>query len=202
MITAYPDSVAVDARTLDEAVDILEAAQVFDLALLDLNMPGVHGFEGLIRLRKQFPRLPVLVVSGLEDNHIIQSSLQLGAAGFVPKSVGRDVLSSAISEVIGGAVYTPESYQPYEAQGSTVEADLMQKLSSLTPQQLRVLHMLREGLLNKQIAFELNVGATTVKAHVSEVLRKLAVNSRTQAVIEVSKVDFSKLNNSERVNSD
>lgn len=193
--TLFPGATTDDAHSLDDALKVLDADDPFDLALLDLNLPGVQGFDGLLRLRKTHPRLPILVVSGLEDNPTIRKSLQCGAAGFVPKSVGRDQLSLAIDQVISGSVYTPPDYEP-DAVSPAVESEdeLMVRLASLTPQQLRVLVMLREGMLNKQIAHELGVGSTTVKAHVSEVLRKLKVHSRTQAVIEASRVDFSELN--------
>src|SRR5690606_31157538 len=117
-------------------------------------------------------------------------ALSYGAAGFIPKSSRKSELADAIRTVMDGAVFVPENYQA-GAQGAdgNDRADLVARLSKLTPQQLRVLRMLQQGLLNKQIAYELQVGETTVKAHVSEILRKLNVYSRTQAVIEVSKLD-------------
>lgn len=186
----YPDTQFTDARGIDEALCALADETSFDLALLDLNIPGVQGYEGLIRLRKTYPRLPVLVVSGLEDTSTIQKSLSFGAAGFVPKSVGSETLADAIAAVLEGSVYTPECMADGAVDPMSDEhSELIARISSLTPQQLRVLHMLRVGMQNKQIAAELDVGATTVKAHVSEILRKLNVYSRTQAVIEVAKLD-------------
>ncbi len=166
----------------------------------------MSGFDGLLRLRGHHPRLPVLVVSGFEEDSLVEDALRFGAAGFVPKSLGRDVLGDAIATVLDGDVYRPPALRrahgsagvasgapgrvPAPAGGATSELErVAERLRSLTPQQLRVLGMLREGLLNKQIAYELDVGATTVKKHVSEILRKLRVNSRTQAVIEVGKLD-------------
>ena len=191
---AYPDSLCAEACSLEEAIGLLEHEQGFDIALLDLNLPGVNGFDGLLRLRSQYPRLPVLVVSGLENEQIIDEAIAYGAAGFLPKSLGREVLASAIQAVLDGEVYVPTttSRDAGQEQGSRCR-ELVDRLSSLTPQQLRVLFMLREGLLNKQIAYELEVGATTVKKHVSEILRKLQVHSRTQAVIEASKLDRDEL---------
>ncbi len=187
---AYPDVATVEARTVVEALEILAREQPFDLALLDLNIPGVHGFEGLLQIRTRHPRLPVVVVSGHEEPRIITEALSYGAAGFIPKSVRKDELAGAIRSVMEGAVYAPESFggSPPTAERSD-RSELMARLARLTPQQLRVLHMLKQGMLNKQIAYELQVGETTVKAHVSEILRKLNVYSRTQAVIEVSKLD-------------
>ena len=187
---AYPDVDTVEARSIAEAVDVLSSGKSFDLALLDLSMPDVRGFEGLLQLRTRYPRLPVVIVSGYEDAKIISEALSYGAAGFIPKSARKSELADAIRTVMDGAVFVPETYQA-GAQGpdSADRADLLSRLSKLTPQQLRVLRMLQQGLLNKQIAYELQVGETTVKAHVSEILRKLNVYSRTQAVIEVSKLD-------------
>ncbi len=190
----YPDADTVEARTVAEALEILEQPTPFDLALLDLNIPGVQGFEGLLQLRTRHPRLPVVVVSGHEEPKIISEALSYGAAGFIPKSVRKADLAEAIRSVMEGAIHVPENYgAPAPDAESADRAEMVRRLATLTPQQLRVLQMLRQGLLNKQIAYELQVGETTVKAHVSEILRKLNVYSRTQAVIEVSKLDNAEL---------
>ncbi len=187
---AYPQATSREVSNLDEAVSVLAADREFDIALLDLNIPGVNGFEGLLRLRTLHPRLPVLVVSGLENEQIIDEAITYGAAGFLPKSLGREVLAKAIAIIMEGGIYVPDRLDTdHHADAASDNARIIERLLSLTPQQLRVLFMLREGLLNKQIAYELDVGATTVKKHVSEILRKLGVHSRTQAVIEVSKLD-------------
>jgi len=187
---AYPKVETIEATTVAEALEILKGGAPFDLALLDLNIPGVQGFDGLLQIRTSHPRLPVVIVSGHEDNRIISQALSYGAAGFIPKSSRKADLASAIRDVMEGAVYVPQSYQPQPGAARDEDrSELMRRLSTLTPQQMRVLTMLRQGLLNKQIAYELQVGETTVKAHVSEILRKLHVYSRTQAVIEVSRLD-------------
>ncbi|OJJ09024.1 DNA-binding response regulator [Alphaproteobacteria bacterium AO1-B] len=187
---AYPNSDTLDAASLDEANQLLQDDAGFDLALLDLSMPGVKGMDGLLHLRTHYPRLPVVVVSGVEDPPIIAQVLAYGAAGFIPKSSKKTTLADAIQQIMNGAVYVPETY----ADGSEDPIDddtrkMIERLSSLTPQQIRVLQMICNGLLNKQIAYELSVGETTVKAHVSEILRKLSVSSRTQAVIEVNRLE-------------
>ena len=187
---AYPKVETIEATTVAEALETLKGGAPFDLALLDLNIPGVQGFDGLLQIRTSHPRLPVVIVSGHEDNRIISQALSYGAAGFIPKSSRKADLASAIRDVMEGAVYVPQSYQPQPGAARDEDrSELMRRLSTLTPQQMRVLNMLRQGLLNKQIAYELQVGETTVKAHVSEILRKLHVYSRTQAVIEVSRLD-------------
>jgi DNA-binding NarL/FixJ family response regulator len=190
----HPEAEMVDAHLMEEALAILDRSEPFDLALLDLSMPDVQGFEGLLQIRTRHPRLPVVVVSGHEEPRIISEALSYGAAGFIPKSARKDDLAAAVREVMDGAVYVPQSYVqgPPDADRDD-RAELLNRLATLTPQQLRVLQMVRQGMLNKQIAYEMQVGETTVKAHVSEILRKLGVYSRTQAVIEVQRLDHADL---------
>lgn len=183
----FPSANLSEATSIDSARSALEKQGPFDLVLLDLSMPGTRGLDGLIELRTRYPKLPIVVVSALEDARIIHEVMTCGAAGFISKSTRGPDLGHAIQQVMSGAVVLPRGYQPPQEDGSS---DLMVRLATLTPQQVRVLHMLRQGLLNKQIAFDLGVGETTVKAHVSEILRKLHVSSRTQAVIEAAKIDF------------
>ena len=186
---AYPEVDTVEARSITEALDLLAGAKPFDLALLDLSMPDVHGFEGLLQLRTRYPRLPVVIVSGYEEPKIISEALSYGAAGFIPKSARKSDLAAAIRSVMEGAIYVPETYEARTPDADSVDrADMVQRLSTLTPQQLRVLQMLRQGLLNKQIAYELSVSEATVKAHVSAILDKLGVDSRTQAVIAAARI--------------
>ncbi|MFO1114593.1 MAG: response regulator transcription factor [Beijerinckiaceae bacterium] len=189
--TAYPHAEVVEASSIEEAVAEIERAPGFDLALIDLSMPSVKGFEGVLGIRARFPGLPLVVVSGLEDPRIVSEAMNCGISGFIPKSVKKAELTEAIRKVMNGEVFVPASFAPApDKSRRPPKVDFAARLASLTPQQLRVLGMLRQGLLNKQIAFELDVGETTVKAHVSEILRKLNVASRTQAVIEASGLDF------------
>jgi DNA-binding NarL/FixJ family response regulator len=189
--SAYPNARIVEASSIAAAREHLSAGAPFDLVLLDLAMPGIRGFEGLLELRTLSPKLPIVIVSAHEDPRIIHEAMTHGAAGYISKSVRKPELTQAIRDVMDGLVYLPKGYEPpLGGAGSLRESELAARLASLTPQQLRVLEMLRQGLLNKQIAHELDVGETTVKAHVSEILRKLNVASRTQAVIEVGRIDF------------
>ncbi|MBA4781913.1 MAG: response regulator transcription factor [Rhizobiales bacterium] len=184
----FPGCRVVTAGDLTATILILEEEPEVDLVLLDLNMPGVQGFSGLIFLRGQFPVVPVVVVSAREDTDTIRRCISLGASGFIPKSSGTDVMRTAIQQVMNGGVWVPEVAA---LEGGPVDDELLEiasRLSSLTPQQMRVLMMLKEGLLNKQIAYELTVSEATVKAHVSAILQKLEVNSRTQAVIVASRI--------------
>ena len=199
--SAYPKAEVHEATGIDGAADMLSGLRrSYDLALLDLSMPGTTGFDGLLRLRNQFPRLPILIVSALDDPRVVREALSYGISGFVSKSAKKAEIVRAVATVLAGGVHVPEGHQrnpPPPATHGT--SDLVTRLSTLTPQQMRVLQMLRQGMLNKQIAHELDVGETTVKAHVSEILRKLDVVSRTQAVIEVSRIDFDQFTDADRV---
>lgn len=187
----FPGCGIVDVSSIDQAVTQLRRIGRFDLALLDLYLPGTTGFEGLLRLRKLFPRLPVVVISGAEDRRLVRDAINYGAAGFVPKTSDNRAIAAALHDVLQGNISLPEDYRHCEADPSARASEhLAQRLASLTRQQFAVLKLLRVGKLNKQIAHELGLSETTVKAHVSEVLRKLGVASRTQAVIEAGRIDF------------
>ena len=189
--SAYPQAEIVEASSITAAQAALASEQPFDLLLLDLTMPGTKGFAGLIELRAARPKQPILVVSAHEDPRIVHEAMTCGAAGYISKSVKKRDLADAIQDVMAGLVVLPKGYvQPAAGVAPSREAELAARVSSLTRQQLRVLQMVRQGMLNKQIAHELGVGETTIKAHVSEIMRKLNVVSRTQAVIEVARLDF------------
>lgn len=190
---AYPDATRHEADGIASACAALAAHSAIEIVLLDLSMQGVTGFEGLMAIRAQAPRVPILVVSGLEDPRIIREALEHGAAGFVPKAVDKSTLTRAIADVLAGGLSVPASLPAAPAPSPTRKAPLAERVASLTPQQVRVLAMIRQGKLNKQIAHELQVGDSTVKAHVSEILRKLDVISRTQIVIETALLDFERI---------
>lgn len=153
----------------------------FDLAILDLMMPGAMGFSSLMYLRGERPELPVVIVSSDEHPRTMRRAQQFGAAGFVPKSAPVDVLRDAVNIVLAGGEWFP----PQQAERDEADAQLADRLAQLTPQQLRVLLRLADGLLNKQIAYELGVAENTVKIHVTAILRKLGCHSRTQAAVLV-----------------
>ena len=166
----------VEVGSLDELTGRLAADGNVDLILLDLSMPGVQGLSGLLYLRAEHPEIPVVVVSASEDPATIRGAIGFGASGYVPKSQPVDRIRTAVRKVL-------EEGQAEET------SELVARLSTLTPQQVRVLMMLGEGLLNKQIAYRLGVSEATIKAHVSAILQKLGVDSRTQAVIAINKLD-------------
>jgi len=181
------DAAIDEAGTFEELTSQLERDADVDLILLDLSMPGISGFSGLIYLRAQYPAVPVVIVSASDDAGTIRRSMDFGASGFIPKRFGVDTLRTAIAKVMAGDVWLPADVD-LAAAGDPDMARLRDRLVTLTPQQVRVLMMLSEGLLNKQIAYELGVSEATIKAHVSAILQKLGVESRTQAVIAAAKI--------------
>jgi DNA-binding NarL/FixJ family response regulator len=181
----YPSADFDECGTLADLLGLLQQNDDVDLIVLDLQMPGSEGHYGLVQIRKEFPTAPVAVVSGVEDTLTIQRALAYGAAAFIPKSLPAKEIFAAIETVLAGGVWTPPGYDPNTPADQDAQK-LAARLSSLTPQQLRVLGMLGEGLLNKQIAYNLNVSEATIKAHVSAILQKLDVDSRTQAVIALN----------------
>jgi DNA-binding NarL/FixJ family response regulator len=182
------DSTSVrQAGSLDELIEQLQEDCDVDLILLDLNMPGVQGFSGLLYLRAQHPEVPVMIISATEDPGAIRRAIDFGVSGFVPKSQPIGNIRTAVQTVLSGEVWTPPEIDLNKA-GLSRDEDLVARLASLTPQQVRVLIMLGEGLLNKQIAYQLGVSEATIKAHVSAILQKLGVDSRTQAVIAINRI--------------
>jgi DNA-binding NarL/FixJ family response regulator len=182
-----------DVATILEAGDfeatkaLVAANEDVDLVLLDLSMPGASGLSGLISLRGIHSAAPMVVVSAHDDAETIRRALELGASGFISKSASMEEIRAAVTTVLSGGITAPVGIELGVERDPEI-SDLIKRLQSLTPQQARVLGMLAEGLLNKQIAYELGVSEATIKAHVSAVLQKLGVDSRTQAVILLSKI--------------
>ena len=173
------------AASLAEGLERLTRRPLPDLILLDLKLPDVDGLEGLVQLMRAAAGIPVVVVSSMADDRMITSVIRAGASGFIPKHSQRSVFVQAFDAIWTGQVYTPDGYvSPEDARGPRPDdRDALARLAELTPQQARILHLVCEGKLNKQIAYELEIAETTVKAHVTAILRKLNVQSRTQAVL-------------------
>lgn len=185
---AVPGIDIVEADSLAAVQEAVEKHADADLVLLDIHMPGTHGFSGLVFLRGQHPGVPVVVVSGSEEPHVMKRAIDYGASGFIPKSAPLETLSEAITAVLEGEEWLPQELTDNMDEVSEEDQQFAAALASLTPQQFRVLTMLTEGLLNKQIAYELSVSEATIKAHVTAILRKLGVHSRTQAVIAAQRL--------------
>ncbi|THF50710.1 response regulator [Allorhizobium terrae] len=180
----------IEAGTFDEARNAAISHPDTDVMLLDLAMPGISGFSGLMALRAEFCSLPIIICSATDDATTIRRALELGASGFISKSAGIEDIRGSIQTVLNGDIASPIADDSGLEQDAEL-ADLMARLKTLTPQQNRVLGMLCEGLLNKQIAYALSVSEATIKAHVSAILLKLKVDSRTQAVIQLGRLNMS-----------
>lgn len=191
---AHPDATIFETMSIEGALGVLAAEQSIDLALLDLTLPDATGFSGFLRLRETYPRLPVAIVSSHEDQHIVREALSLGAAGYLPKSTSKSELALSIARVLSGSISVPKDFSVTNESGAADSAAALRaRLNELTPQQLRVLDLIRRGLQNKHIATELQLAESTVKAHVTEILRKLKLFSRNKAVIEIGKIDLAGL---------
>ena len=182
------DTTWLEAQTIEELNKQLTNHSDSDLVLLDLNIPGAHGFNTLIHVRNHYPQIPVVVVSAHEDHDTISKAMQYGAAGFVPKSTPVENIFTAIQQVLSGEIWVPAAFQKDAA--SSEHIDIAERVASLTQQQYRILMMFAQGMLNKQIAYDLNVSEATIKAHATAIFRKLNVRNRTQAVIAISQLDL------------
>lgn len=173
-----------EAASFPQLLDVLQKQPQLELVLLDLSMPGNKGLSAITSLRSRFPDVLVVVVSANEQLQVIRQAMAFGASAYIPKSMPLAELQAAIHHVLAGDTWLPAHLQDAVANNeTTAEVDFAQRLELLTPQQYRVLECLADGLLNKQIAYELNVQETTIKQHVSAILRKLEVTNRTQAGI-------------------
>ncbi|TDV54361.1 LuxR family two component transcriptional regulator [Pseudomonas graminis] len=183
-----PDARLVEAESIADLEARLTEKSDWDLVLLDLNMPGAYGFSGLVLLRGQYPQVPVVMVSAQEEAAVVVKSREFGASGFIPKSSSLETIQNAVRTVLDGDVWWPP--QVNESISVSPEAKAASEgLASLTPQQFRVLTMVCEGLLNKQIAYELSVSEATIKAHVTAIFRKLNVRTRTQAALLLQQLE-------------
>lgn len=173
---AAPGREIVETSNLAGARAAVEAGPV-TLLCLDLHMPDSDGLAGLLGFRQEHPAVPVAVVSGSEDPRTVSQALAAGAAAFIPKSSDLETIQAAVETVLDGDIWIPPGVDLDEADAA------VERLASLTPTQLKVLIRVRDGLLNKQIAYELGISEATVKAHLTAIFRKLEVQTRTQAVL-------------------
>jgi len=178
----------LEASSFESLQKLVDENQDVDLVLLDLHMPGVTGFAGLVYLCKRYPSVPVVIISATEDSVVIQRALEHGAAGFIPKSSSIETITGAIDQVLMGEIWVPTSVQSNLPGSNDSELELAERMAQLTPQQFKVLMMMSQGLLNKQIAYDLGVSEATIKAHVTAIMNKLGVSNRTQAVLAASQL--------------
>jgi DNA-binding NarL/FixJ family response regulator len=182
----------LEANSFETLQELVDQNQDVDLVLLDLHMPGVSGFAGLVYLCKRYPSVPVVIISANEDPLVIQRALDHGAAGFIPKSSNIKTITNAIGEILMGEIWAPESVQANLPGNNVSEVALAERMAQLTPQQFKVLMSVSQGLLNKQIAYDMGISEATIKAHVTAIMNKLGVSNRTQAVLAASKLDVLK----------
>lgn len=175
---------AHDLPSLQAQVELHDDTQ---LILLDLHMPGAEGFSGLVFLVAHYPHIPVVIVSAHDQGDIVRRAMDHGASGFLSKSSSIEEMKQAINVVLNGGVWMP-NHVSQDAASSVNEMNVAEALGQLTPQQFRVASMVSQGLLNKQIAYELNVTEATIKAHMTEIFRKLGLHSRTQVVKAMSEL--------------
>ena len=190
----FPGSTLLEASGLDGALEIIDQNDDIDLVLLDLNMPGMQGLGGLVQLRNQFPGVPAVIVSAEEDKKVILQTVTYGAVGFITKSTPRKQMISALEQILSGSIYLPSDI--IRSGGGSVQTRnqepglLPELLESLTRKQLQVFERMTRGESNKMIAYELSIAESTVKAHVSAILRKLGATNRVQAILSASDIDF------------
>ncbi len=191
VMQAFPQATVVEAENIDNLERLTESGTEFAFILLDLHMPGAHGFSGLIFMRERYRTIPLIVVSASEEPGIIHKVMEYGANGFIPKSATIETIVKAIEMICAGERWLPPHVMPQRNPLlNQQDLDLAKAIASLTPQQFRVLGMLAEGQLNKQIAFDLNVSEATIKAHMTAIFRKLGVRNRTQAVIKLQELEI------------
>jgi len=188
--TKFTDLEVFESENFDTTLQLLSEQEDLDILLLDLHMPGNGDLYGLIRIREDYPSLPIAVVSGSEDINIVSKVMGYGAMGFIPKSSSSDDIAMAINHILEGDVWLPAELKDKVAAVDGEDKEIAVQVASLTPQQYKVLQYLHEGLLNKQIAYELHISEATVKAHITAIFRKLGVYNRTQAVLIASKLQL------------
>ncbi|WP_297834487.1 response regulator transcription factor [Thermomonas sp.] len=181
-----------EGDSLESVLTLLDAQPHVDLVLLDLHMPGNHGLAGLAAVRAQYPGVAVIVVSANDDPRVIRRALDHGAAGYLPKSSGLDELRDAIRTVLACETWLPPALRASVARSQSApgDADLAARLASLSPQQFRVLSLVADGLLNKQIADRLDIQERTVKAHLTAIFERLGVRNRTQASVVLRELEL------------
>ncbi len=188
VLVALPHAHVHAADSVHALLALIEALPDAELLLLDLHMPGARGYSALAHIRGQYPELPIIVVSGHEEALVARRTLAHGAAAYIPKSTSAADIVAAIHSVLDGDVWLPHTLLGDDVELNPEEADAAARIATLTPQQFRVMTMLADGQLNKQIAWELSVSEATVKAHMTAIMRKLGVNNRTQVALVASQL--------------
>ncbi|MEP0354781.1 MAG: response regulator transcription factor [Paraglaciecola sp.] len=177
------------ADSLESTISALKKSKGFDLVLLDLNMPGCDSFFGLIRVLEDFPNIPVAVISASDSSQVVSKVMNLGAKGFISKATPTSIIAEALKQILKGEIWLPEGYEQLSAE-NVATVNVANLVAGLTPKQFKVIKLLQDGLLNKQIAADLDITEATVKAHISAIFKKLGVKTRTQAVLLLKELDI------------
>lgn len=177
-------TVAADMAAAHRAL----AAETYDLAILDLHMPGANGFDGIVRTRERFPQTPVVVISGAASAADVARAIELGARGFLPKTLPSQVLAAALQVVISGGTYVPTDYAQPAAAAAPAAAS--PAAGGLTPRESEVLNLLVAGRSNKEIGRALELQEITVKLHVRNIFRKLGVRNRVEATNAAARLGY------------
>lgn len=180
------------ATTLGEALHQLRMRFSPDLVILDLNLPDASGLSGFLKIKEKMPDVPVIVISAITTEGVVQSVISAGAAGFIPKETGRQVFQEAMTDIWNGKTYVPPGYaMPARSKESDRSVEtISRKIAHLSQQQTRILGLICEGMPNKLIAYEMQLAEATVKAHITALLRRLGVHNRTQAAMLVREVSI------------
>lgn len=175
----------IEVSSLGEASNILAAEDNVNLLLLDIHMSDSDGFAGLIMYKQAYPLTPIVIVSASDEPEIIQNAIEFGASGFIPKSVDLSIIREAINTVFEGQSWWPNDVglNPLGSHAASSFSASSKLFSTLTPTQSKVFMAISEGLLNKQIAFKMDISESTIKTHITAIFKKLNISSRTQAVI-------------------
>ncbi len=186
---AFDECTITEAGSIDDVQGYMTQNGPYDLLLLDLQMPGARGFSGLIFLRGQYPDVPIVVVSGNDQDRVIARAMNHGASGFIPKSTDLPQMAQAIRAILAGAIWVPPGFELQRQNIQNEDISIAETVASLTPQQFRVFTFLSEGMLNKQIAYEMDVAEGTVKAHVTGILKKFGAYSRSHLIIAAQRLE-------------
>ncbi len=188
--SCFTDVTFLESESLDTTIDVLRKNRKISIIILDLNMPGCDNFYGLLRIKEVFPNIPVVVLSASDSVQTVSQVMAFGADGFIPKTTATPMIKDALLAILRGEKWLPDGMANAILEVDDASKDISVKLKELTPKQFQVVKLVKDGLMNKQIASKLYVTEATVKAHIGVIFKKLEVKTRTQIVLAVEKLKF------------
>jgi DNA-binding NarL/FixJ family response regulator len=188
--SCFTDVTFLESESLDTTIDVLRKNRKVSIIILDLDMPGCDNFYGLLRVKEVFPNIPIVVLSASDSAQTVSQVMAFGADGFIPKTTATPIIKDALLAVLKGQKWLPEAMAAAILELDDDAKDIAVKLKELTPKQFQVLNLIKDGLMNKQIASSLSITEATVKAHIGVIFKKLEVKTRTQIVLAVNKLQF------------